>query len=155
MSLPCLMKTKKRPTNNTYLWKHIRVSLWQGGSTSTGNTSVEVGPLQLVPSPFPPFSVVCRSSLHLKMSSSISYDGTINAVRILLHEVSSHDLFCITKLAPRVRLCACAVGVWLMCACEFVTKTMAVRMFQSAKLTNFGGNFFPIVHLFRLGNSGF
>ena len=26
-----------------------------------------------------------------------------------------------------------AVGVWLMCACVFVTKTMAVRIFQSAK----------------------
>ena len=52
-------------------------------------------------------------------------------------------------------ICACAVGVWLMCACVFVTKTMEVRIFQSAKLTNFGGIFFPIVHLFRLGSSGY
>ena len=29
----------------------MRVSLWQGGSTS-GDTSLEVGPLELVPSPF-------------------------------------------------------------------------------------------------------
>ena len=39
----------------------------------------------------------------------------------------------------------------MMCACVFVTKTMAVQIFQSVKLTNFGGIFFPIVHLFRLG----
>ena len=52
-------------------------------------------------------------------------------------------------------ICASAVGVWLMCPCVFVTKTMAVLIFQSAKLANFGGNFFPIVHLFRLGSSVF
>ena len=38
---------------------------------------------------------------------------------------------------------------------QWELETMAVRIFQSAKLTNFGGNFFLIVHLFRLGSSGF
>ena len=34
-------------------------------------------------------------------------------------------------------------------------KTMAVRIFRSAKIVNFGGLFFQIVHLFRLGSNGF
>ena len=34
-------------------------------------------------------------------------------------------------------------------------KTMAVRVFRSAKIGNFGGLFFQIVHLFRLGSNGF
>jgi hypothetical protein len=34
-------------------------------------------------------------------------------------------------------------------------QTMAVRIFQSGKILNFGGIFFPIVHLFRLGSNGF
>jgi hypothetical protein len=33
------------------------------------------------------------------------------------------------------------------------TKTMAVRIFRSGKISNFGGIFFPIVHLFRLGSN--
>ena len=37
----------------------------------------------------------------------------------------------------------------------FATKTMAVRIFRSGKISNFGGIFFPIVHLFRLGSIGF
>ena len=51
--------------------------------------------------------------------------------------------------------CACAVWIWLTSACVFVTKTMAVPIFPSAKLANFGGIFFPIVHLFHLGSNGF
>jgi hypothetical protein len=39
-------------------------------------------------------------------------------------------------------------------ACVFATKTMAVRIFRSAKISNLGGMFFPIVHLFRLGSNG-
>ena len=42
-----------------------------------------------------------------------------------------------------------------MHACVFATKTMAVRIFRSGKISNFGGIFFPIVHLFRLGSKGF
>jgi hypothetical protein len=52
-------------------------------------------------------------------------------------------------------VCACAVRVWLKHACVFATKTMAVRIFRSGKISNFGGIFFPIVHLFRLGSNGF
>jgi hypothetical protein len=52
-------------------------------------------------------------------------------------------------------VCACAVQVWLTSACVFATKTMAVRIFRSGKISNFGGIFFPIVHLFRLGSNGF
>ena len=51
--------------------------------------------------------------------------------------------------------CACAVRVRPTCACVFATKTMAVRIFRSGKISNFGGIFFPIVHLFRLGSNGF
>ena len=52
-------------------------------------------------------------------------------------------------------ICACALPVWLTCACALATKTMAVRIFRSGKITNFGGLFFQIVHLFRSGNNGF
>ena len=45
--------------------------------------------------------------------------------------------------------------VWLTCACALATKTMAVWTFRSAKIANFRGLFFQIVHLFRLGNNGF
>ena len=34
-------------------------------------------------------------------------------------------------------------------------KTMAVRIFRRGKIANFGGLFFQIVHLFRLGSNGF
>jgi hypothetical protein len=40
-------------------------------------------------------------------------------------------------------------------ACVFSTKTMAVRIFRSGKIANFGGIIFAIVHLFRLGSNGF
>ena len=43
----------------------------------------------------------------------------------------------------------------LMCACAFATKTMAVCLFRDTKIANFGGLFFPIVHLFRLRSNGF
>jgi hypothetical protein len=52
-------------------------------------------------------------------------------------------------------VCACAVRVCLSCACVFATKTMAVRIFRRAKISNFGEIFLPIVHLFRLGSNGF
>ena len=32
---------------------------------------------------------------------------------------------------------------------------MAVQIFRSTKMSNFGGIFFAIVHLFRLGGNGF
>ena len=34
-------------------------------------------------------------------------------------------------------------------------KTMVVRLFRSAKIANFGGLFFQIARLFRLGSNGF
>ena len=34
-------------------------------------------------------------------------------------------------------------------------KTMVVRVFRSAKIANFGGLFFQIAHLFRLGSNEF
>ena len=53
------------------------------------------------------------------------------------------------------RVCACAVRVWLTCACVFATKTMAVRIFRSGKIAKFIRIIFAIVHLFRLGSNGF
>ena len=53
----------------------------------------------------------------------------ISSAMIILHNA--------IRTGPRVSLCACAMGVWLMYACVFVAKTMPVRIFQSAKLTNF------------------
>ena len=38
---------------------------------------------------------------------------------------------------------------------RFATKTMAVRIFRSGKIANFGGIILEIVHLFRLGSNGF
>ena len=35
------------------------------------------------------------------------------------------------------------------------TKTVAIRIFRSARIATFGGLFFPIVHLCRLGSNGF
>ncbi len=51
-------------------------------------------------------------------------------------------------------VCACAIEVSLACACVFATKTMAVQIFLSTKMSNFGGIVFAIVHLFRLGGGG-
>jgi hypothetical protein len=48
-------------------------------------------------------------------------------------------------------VCACAVWVWLTCACVFANKTMAVRIFRSAKIENFGGIIFPMCTCFDWG----
>jgi hypothetical protein len=45
-------------------------------------------------------------------------------------------------------VCACALRVWLTCACVFTTKTMAVRIFRSVKTANFGGIFSPLCTCF-------
>ena len=57
------------------------------------------------------------------------------------------------KLIGKVHFCYLSVrsGSLADMACVFVTKTIAVRIFQSVKLIKFGRNFFPIVQLFRLG----
>ncbi len=39
-------------------------------------------------------------------------------------------------------VCACAIEVSVACACVFATKTMAVQIFRSTKMANFGGIFF-------------
>ena len=83
-----------------------------------------------------------------------------SAVESCVESCGSFTLvICITErvsTSKHVRwLCACAVRVWLSCACVFAIKTMAVRIFRSAKISNFGGIFLPIVHLFRLGSNGF
>jgi hypothetical protein len=43
------------------------------------------------------------------------------------------------------------VRVWLACACVFATKTMAVRIFRSGKIANFGGIILQLCTCFAWG----
>ena len=69
---------------------------------------------------------------------------------ILTTRASTSKQFWSTCVLVRVRsdsLADMRLRIW--------NKTMAVRIFRSAKIANFGGLFFQIVHLFRLGSNGF
>ena len=46
-----------------------------------------------------------------------------------------------------------AVEFKMATGCKFLS--LAASIFRSAKIANFGGLFFQIVHLFRLGSNGF